>query len=49
MDSDAPKEFATPFTKEPADRDNENDVCPQFVPTSLMAGQELEGNIEFLA
>jgi hypothetical protein len=49
MDSDAPKEFATPFTKEPADRDNENDVCPQFVPTSLMAGQELEDNIEFLA
>ena len=49
LESDAPKEFPTPFSKEPAGRNNENDVCPNFVPTSLMAGDELEDNIAYLA
>ena len=48
-DDDAPKEIATDYVKEPADRNNDNDVCPNFVPTSLMAGETLLENIAILS
>jgi hypothetical protein len=48
-DDDAPKEIATDFVKEPVDRDNDDDVCPNFVPTALMAGETLVENIAILS
>jgi hypothetical protein len=48
-DDEAPKEIATTFVKEPVDRENDDDVCPNFVPNALKGGETLEENIAILS